>query len=400
MVRLALFFAIALSTACAPMVRRPLLTGVPVLYVGSGDRTIQVFTATIPAGQTIPQLVAQPAVTVANGVPSALKVVGSSLYVAKDSGEMDQYSIDRNGSPTLRGSVAINGTAPYAMTATDKNLYVANLGSSDISVFSIDAGGNLAWLQTFPYQNLSAIAIDGPQSVLFLGQHDTYTGGRPTSDDALTPLCVQGVQADGTIVATMNQCSQYFYGTAIDVEFTQGRLYILSHLITVVSEYFPLFTSTFSNFMNDSSDQYMLDLEFLGDNNLPEAKAIALSPDAASLFEPGFGAFNTVDTASGQAVASGLSVPSNTGCAWPPKAPSAITADSRGHALYMIDTLGTTSVIYDRDGTPHPIPQPSITTLQIDPTTHTVAPVRCNMLGRLPTNIAMHMPSASIRLTR
>jgi len=112
-------------------------------------------------------------------------VTGGTLYAATGGGSVVQYRFDINGTLTLQNSV-MSGSIPSGMIATATNLYVANRGSSSITVFSIDSSnGNLTPVQTVSgIPTPAELALDPSRNLL------VSSGGS---------MCSFRIQSSGTL---------------------------------------------------------------------------------------------------------------------------------------------------------------------------------------------------------
>jgi lactonase family protein with 7-bladed beta-propeller len=139
-------------------------------------------------------------------------VTGGILYAATGGGTVVQYRFDINGTLTLQNSV-MSGSIPSALIATATNLYVANRGSSTITVFSIDSSnGSLTPVQTVPgIPTPAELALDPSRNLL------VSSGGS---------MCSFRIQSSGTLSILTCPPPLPSPGPPSKMVFSKGILYV------------------------------------------------------------------------------------------------------------------------------------------------------------------------------
>ena len=360
---LTLSLVVAVATGCASK---------SFLYVGSSVPAIETFEIT-PALNGVPQMtrtsVTAPSLTVGN--PSAMTVVGKSLYVAGGSGSVAQYTIDPNsGALTLRGTVPA-GSPPHYMAATQTTAYVANRGSSNISVYTIDAAGNLSNMQTAAVNGVNSLQVDGsPGKFLFTGNRAIGSTG--------PQVCTHTIQANGSLGAAPNCVA---VGGAPDkMQVSGGVLYLLFNSIVPPSISNTNWVSAWNiNPVTGALTHRGADLD-IGSAN---TGGMAVSTDGQTLYIPRQGGLMTIGTAN--PLSSALVTFPQTGSQWcllPPPGPGEVLAHPSGKAIYITDPFGAVS---------GNIIGPRVSALEIVAGGGLKA-IACDTAGRLPESMAMFIP--------
>ncbi len=305
-----------------------------------------------------------------SGAPLAIHVVGSTLYAATGSGAVAQYTIDRfTGNLSLRGTISA-GSPPYAIAATTTTLYVANRGSSNVSVFSIDASGNLASLQTASVDAVNAIQIDGSGKFLFTGSRANGATG--------PKVCTHTIQSDGTLPAGPGNCVAVS-GAPEAMPYSGGVLYLLFNAPASTGFGNSNWVSAWTVGTTGNLSQRGQGLDVGAAN----AAGLASSVDGKFLFLPRQGGFLTISAADPlQVVASATPITGSQWCVWPPAAAGGALVDPRGKVLYVSDPVG--AAVGNIQGA-------RISSLTIDGG-GALSPILCDAVGGKPISMAIFLP--------
>lgn len=336
----------------------------PVLYVAnSTPPAIQMFTANLGAAFNLPQLLPLAPWPMAD-VPMALNIVGNTLYAALGNGQIAQFAIDPStGYLTERGTIAAGkpGGPPYVMAARGTGLFVANLGSNNVSVFSIDATGNLAITQILPVLSVSSLGMDDSGKFVYIASR--RNGGIGPE------VCSHAIQADGTLTTGRNCVA--VNGEPWAMSFARGVLFLLLRGTTG--------TYLVSAFRVDPATGTLLPRGQDLDVGAADASGLSVSLDGRFLFLPRHGGFQTIGTADPlQIVANATTTNTGQSCFWPPAAPGNVLVDPRGRAIFVSDQFNLQG-------------QPALLSLGIDPG-GSVSFSNCLSVGGFPGAMAIFIP--------
>jgi len=319
----------------------------------------------------LPQLQPKPSVTVAAGPPEAIRIVGAMLYMAAGTGAIAQYAINPNdGGLTLQGTIT-TGSPPYAIASTNKTLYVANRGSGTMSVFSINAGGSLAALQTVGVNDIKTIQVDGSGKFLFAGIGPKGANG--------PRICAMAIQTDGTLAAGPGNC--------IAVNGSPESMLYAGNVL-----YLRIFATTASGIGNSyrisalTVDSITGALSHRGqelDIGAANSDGLAISVDGKFLFLSRQGGFLTMSAADPlRVVANATPISGSQWCAWPPVGAGAVLVDPRGKSLYISDPVSSTL---------GNITGARVSSQAIDGN-GALSPITCDAITGIPISMAMFIP--------
>ena len=318
-------FALAFVVATTP--------GCAFLYVGSSVPAIEIFD--ISGSQLTRKTGTTLSATI--GSPSAMTAVNKTLYVAGSGNaaagaSVAQFTISSmTGGLTLRGTVP-TGNPPHYMAATTTTVYVGSFGSNNISVYSINAAGDLTNIQTAAANGVNSLQVDGtPGTFLFTG----HRASAPTGPQ----VCTHAIQAGGSLGATPNCFA--LAGAPQAMQVSGGVLYLLFNAIVPPSLGNTNWISAWTiNPTTGALTHRGTDLDIGAAN----AGGMAVSTDGKTLFVPRQGGFTTVGTANPLTYAM-VTFPA-TGSQWcilPPPGAGGVVADPRGNAIYVTDPVGAVS---------------------------------------------------------
>lgn len=321
--------------------------------------------------KNLPQLQPKPSIRVAAGPPEAIQIVDAMLYAAAGTGAIVQYAINPNdGGLTLQATINA-GSPPYAIASTNKTLYVANRGSGNVSVFSINAGGSLAALQTATFNDIKTIQVDRSGKFLFAGC-GAKSGNGPR-------ICTIAIQADGTLAAGPGNC--------IAVNGAPESMLYAGNVL-----YLRIFATTASGIGNSyrisalTVDSISGNLSHRGqelDIGAANSDGLAISVDGKYLFLSRQGGFLTISAADPLAVvANAIPNSGSQWCVWPPVGAGAVLVDPRGKSLYVSDPVSSTL---------GNITGAHVLSLAIDGS-GTLAPIICDAITGIPVSMAMFIP--------
>lgn len=298
------------------------------LYVGnSAGPSIQWFDVSTNSSG-IPKLLMQPSVSPTVGAPTALQVIGHTLYVVGSNNQLAQYSINNNtGVLTLRGTIAVGGP-PHSMVASPRTVYVANRFDNNINVYSIDASENLVNLQTAAVPAVNVAQID-------IGGSRLFTGSR--ANGATGPqVCSHAIQANGSLGA--NPSCLAIAGAPESMIFTAGVLIV--HFNAIVP---PALGNT--NWISAwTVDPVTGALAHRGvdiDIGAANTGYMTLSADEQTIYLPRQGNFSLIGT--GATLTHSLfQFPQGPAgaCVLPPAGGGTVLADPNGKAIYLADPVG------------------------------------------------------------
>lgn len=343
------------------------------LYVGSSVPAIEIFNIK-PGSNGLPQMTRVTGVALAPtiGSPSAMTVVKETLYVAGSGsgggGSVAQFTIDSmSGALTLRGTVPA-GNPPHYMASTITTVYVANAGSNNISVYSIDAAGNLTNMQTATGNGVNSLQVDGtPGKFLFTGHR--------ASGPTVPQVCTHTIQANGSLGATPNCLA--VSGAPQAMQVSGGVLYLLFNAIVAPSLGNSNWVSAWTiNPTTGALTHSGTDLDIGAANT----GGMAVSTDGKTLFIPRQGGFTTVGTTSPLTSAMiTFPVTGSQVCLLPPPGAGQVLADPSGKAIYITDPLGsfTGNLIGSRASALEIIPGGGL------------KGIVCDTVGRLPQSMAI-----------
>lgn len=321
-------FIVPLVTACGNF-----------LYVGSSVPAIEIFDIR-PGPNGLPAMTRKTGVALspAIGAPSAMTVLNQTLYVAGSGsaaggGSIAKFTIDpMSGALTLGGTVPNPGIPPHYLGATSTALYVANFGSNNISVYSVDASGNLNNVQTATATGVNSLQVDG-SSGRFL-----FTGHRASSPTA-PQVCTHAIQTNGLLAATPTCVA--VGGAPQAMQVSGGVLYMLFNATVPPA----LGNTNWVSAWTINPATGALTPRGVGlDIGAANAGGMAVSTDGTTLFIPRQGGFTNVSTAN--PLSSGMVTFASTGSQWcmlPPVGAGGVLADPSGRAIYITDPLGATT---------------------------------------------------------
>ena len=344
----------------------------PWLYVANTTApSIQILSVQPGGSQNLPQAMLRQngSFAVTSGAPMALHVAGTTLYAVTGSGAVAQYTIDAiTGDLTLRGTVNA-GSPPYQIAASRTNLYVANRGSGDVSVFSIDANGNLASVQTTPADAVNTIQIDTARGLLFTGSRANGAAG--------AKVCGHTLQPDGSLPAGTGNCVA-LSGAPESMPYSGGVLYTLHNGPATGALGNTNWVSAWTAAATGNLTQRGLAL----DVGAASASGLTASGDGRFLFLPRQGQFLTISAADPLSSANTTQVTGSPACVWPPAAAGGALIDRRASVLYVSDPVG--SALASPQGA-------RVSTLAID-ANGALTPTLCETVGGKPVAMALFIP--------
>lgn len=337
------------------------------LYVGSTAPAIETFRVSGSA-----QLVRTGSGTSlsAAGAPSAMKVVGKSLYVAAGSGVVAQFTIDpMSGALTPSGTIPA-GSPPYSMAATAKNVYVGNFGSNNVSVYSIGATGNLASVQTVNVAGIRSVQVDAASKFLFTGNR--ASGGTGPQ------VCTHVIQPNGSLSGAPSCVS--VNGAPQAMQFSGGVLYLLFNAAVPSAPGVTNWVSAWTvNATTGALTHSGTDLDIGAANT----GGMGVSANGQTLYIPRQGGFTTVSTTIPLSSSTPAFPPTmSQWCILPPAGPGEVLVDPNALAFYVTDPIG---------GTAGNISGPRVSSLQIGAGGALTA-ATCETAGVLPTSMAIFVP--------
>ncbi|GEM_PF-1911392 len=351
---------------CKP---KPRSLSQPTLYLGTSVPGIEIFNVTLnPSG--VPQMIRQSGIPVAAGAVMAMTVIDKSLYAAAGGGSIAQFTIDPlHGGLTLRGTIPA-GSPPYSMAATAKNVYVANRGSNNLSVYSIDAAGNLASLQTVTSNGVNSLQLDSAGKFLFTGSRTNGATG--------PQVCTHLLQPDGSLPATPSCVA--VNGAPQEMQFTGGVLFLLFNATVAPALGVTNWVSAWTvDPATGALTHRGTDLDIGAANTV----GMAVSTNGQTLFLPRQGGFLTVGTANPLSARSITFTPTfSQWCLLPPVGPGQVLVDPRGKALYITDPIGAVA---------GNIIGPRVASLEIT-AGGGLNPIICDAAGSKPMSMALFIP--------
>jgi lactonase family protein with 7-bladed beta-propeller len=338
------------------------------LYVGSTAPAIETFRVG-GSGQLIRTSSTTSLTT--TGAPSAMKAVGKFLYVASGSGVVAQFAIDpMSGALTSIGTIPA-GSPPYSMAATSKNVYVGNYGSGNVSVYSINASGGLASVQTVNVAGIRSVQVDTAGKFLFTGNRASGGVG--------PQVCTHVIQLNGSLSAP--SCVSV-NGAPQAMQFSGGVLFLLFNAAVPPTPGVGVTNWVSAWSVNPTTGALThsgTDLDIGAANT----GGMGVSVNGQTLFIPRQGGFTTVGTAIPLGYSMYTFAPTmSQWCLLPPAGPGEVLVDPTGQALYITDPIG---------GTTGNIIGPRVTSLAIS-AGGALTPATCETTAVLPNSMAIFAP--------